>query len=120
MMSPELVKEKRIPDDPGVYLMKDSEGKIIYIGKARNLRKRVASYFTKHVDTEWKTAKLVGKICDIEFVVTDNEIEAFLLESNLIKRYRLGKVHRTYRAGNQKEPEKGKRKGGIVSAYRGG
>jgi excinuclease ABC subunit C len=88
MMSPELVKEKRIPDDPGVYLMKDSEGKIIYIGKARNLRKRVASYFTKHVDTEWKTAKLVGKICDIEFVVTDNEIEAFLLESNLIKRYR--------------------------------
>ena len=88
MTSQELVKERRIPDQPGVYLMKDGEGKIIYIGKARNLRKRVASYFTKHGDGEWKTGKLVDKIRDIEFVVTDNEIEAFLLESNLIKRYR--------------------------------
>lgn len=88
MTSLELVKEKRIPDEPGVYLMKDAGGKIIYIGKARNLRKRVASYFTKRGDMEWKTLKLVSKICDIEFVVTDNEIEAFLLESNLIKRYR--------------------------------
>ena len=68
--------------------MKDREGKIIYIGKARNLRKRVASYFTKRGDMEWKTGKLVSRISDIEFVVTDNEIEAFLLESNLIKRYR--------------------------------
>ncbi|MGI0037029.1 MAG: excinuclease ABC subunit UvrC [Nitrososphaera sp.] len=84
----EYVREKRIPDQPGVYLMKDREGKIIYIGKARNLRKRVASYFTKHGDMGWKTGKLVSKISDIEFVVTDNEIEAFLLESNLIKRYR--------------------------------
>ncbi|HJS82003.1 MAG TPA: excinuclease ABC subunit UvrC [Nitrososphaera sp.] len=88
MTSVELVKEKRIPEQPGVYLMKDKGGQIIYIGKAKNLRKRVASYFTRHGDLEWKTGKLVSRICDIEFVVTDNEIEAFLLESNLIKRYR--------------------------------
>jgi excinuclease ABC subunit C len=88
MTSLELVKEKRIPDSPGIYMMKDSGDKIIYIGKARNLRKRVTSYFTRLGETEWKTAKLVNKVADVEFVVTDNEIEAFLLESNLIKRYR--------------------------------
>ena len=84
-----VLKEKRMPDEPGVYLMKDGDGKIIYIGKAKNLKKRVTSYFTRHdPDIGWKTGKLVGKIEDIEFIVTDNEIEAFLLESNLIKRYR--------------------------------
>src|SRR6185295_2366595 len=84
-----VLKEKRMPDEPGVYLMKDGGGKIIYIGKAKNLKKRVSSYFTKHnPDIGWKTGRLVSKIEDIEFVVTDNEIEAFLLESNLIKRYR--------------------------------
>ena len=84
-----VLKEKRMPDEPGVYLMKDGEGKIIYVGKAKNLKKRVTSYFTRHdPDAGWKTARLVSKIEDIEFIVTDNEIEAFLLESNLIKRYR--------------------------------
>jgi excinuclease ABC subunit C len=68
--------------------MKDNEGKIIYIGKAKNLRKRVSSYFSKQNNSNWKTSRLVSKIVDIEFIVTDNEIEAFLLESNLIKRYR--------------------------------
>jgi excinuclease ABC subunit C len=82
--------KKLIPQSPGVYLMKDSEGKIIYIGKAKNLRNRVKSYFLKDYNNNynWKTSQLVRKIKDIEFVVTDNEIEAFLLESNLIKRYR--------------------------------
>ncbi|MFL6454218.1 MAG: excinuclease ABC subunit UvrC [Nitrososphaeraceae archaeon] len=80
---------KQIPQSPGVYLMKDNEGKIIYIGKAKNLRNRVSSYFLKEYNKHnWKTSQLVRKIKDIEFVVTDNEIEAFLLESNLIKRYR--------------------------------
>jgi excinuclease ABC subunit C len=84
-----ILKEKRIPEDPGVYLMKDVDDKIIYIGKAKNLRKRVTSYFGRHdQNTAWKTSRLVSKIADIDFVVTDNEIEAFLLESNLIKRYR--------------------------------
>lgn len=90
------VKELRkkvltLPYEPGVYMMKNKEGKIIYIGKAKNLRKRVLSYFTQSRSSEasnWKTSKLISKIEDIDFLVTDNEIEAFLLESNLIKQYR--------------------------------
>ena len=71
--------------------MKNKEGRIIYIGKAKNLRKRVLSYFSyrESYDTSnWKTSKLISKIQDVDFLVTDNEIEAFLLESNLIKHYR--------------------------------
>jgi excinuclease ABC subunit C len=84
-----ILREKRIPEEPGVYLMKNSEGMIIYIGKAKNLRKRIISYFSRHdPQLGWKTSRLVERIADIDFVVTDNEIEAFLLESNLIKRYR--------------------------------
>jgi excinuclease ABC subunit C len=84
-----ILREKRIPEHPGVYLMKDNEGVIIYIGKAKNLRKRVTSYFSRHdPKLGWKTSRLVERIADVDFVVTDNEIEAFLLESNLIKRYR--------------------------------
>ena len=80
------IKKISIPSHPGVYLMKDEKEKIIYIGKAKNLKNRVRSYFLKNQN--YKTEKLVGKISDIEFVLTDNESEAFLLESNLIKRYR--------------------------------
>ena len=75
-----------IPSDPGIYLMKDHAGRIIYIGKAKNLRKRVRSYFLKNQN--YKTQKMVEKIADIEFVLTDNESEAFLLESNMIKKHR--------------------------------
>ena len=75
-----------IPTDPGIYLMKDGEGTIIYIGKAKNLKNRVRSYFNKNQN--YKTQKLVEYISDIEFVLTDNESEAFLLESNMIKKYR--------------------------------
>jgi len=75
-----------IPKEPGIYLMKNSKGEIIYIGKAKNLKNRVKSYFLKNQN--YKTQKLVSKIADIEFVLTDNESEAFLLESNMIKRYR--------------------------------
>ena len=76
-----------------MYLMKNKEGKIIYIGKAKNIRKRLKSYFllSKNNNTNnnnWKTSRLMSNVADIEFVLTDNEIEAFLLESNLIKRYR--------------------------------
>ncbi len=86
-LSTTSLREKRIPKEPGVYLMKDNAGRIIYIGKAKNLSKRVASYFAKR-DLDPKTMRLVEEVIDIEFVVTDNETEAFLLESNLIKRYR--------------------------------
>lgn len=75
-----------IPSQSGIYMMKDAEDKIIYIGKAKNLRNRVRTYFTKNQN--YKTQKLVEKISDIEFILTDNESEAFLLESNMIKRYR--------------------------------
>ena len=75
-----------IPTNPGIYLMKDSDGKIIYIGKAKNLKNRVRSYFNKNQN--YKTQKLVENISDIEFILTDNESEAFLLESNMIKKYR--------------------------------
>ena len=78
--------------------MKDSAGRVIYIGKAKNLQKRVRSYFQKQGsdvsdgiherNDNWKTSRLIGKIDDIDFILTDNEIEAFLLESNLIKTYR--------------------------------
>jgi excinuclease ABC subunit C len=74
--------------------MKDSDGNIIYIGKAKSLRKRVLSYFSNAGNgrpsegTDWKTQKLIARIADIDFLTTENEIEAFLLESNLIKRYR--------------------------------
>ena len=78
---------KQLPKDPGVYLMKDAEEKIIYIGKAVNLKNRVSSYF-RQKKTDSKTIVLVNNICDIEYIVTDSEIEALLLESNLIKKHK--------------------------------
>jgi len=75
-----------VPSHPGIYLMKDSGGQVIYVGKAKNLRNRVRSYFGKNAD--YKTAKLVENMADIEFVLTDTEGEAFILESNMIKKYR--------------------------------
>ena len=75
-----------MPDEPGIYMMKDAGGRIIYIGKAKSLRKRVGSYFAR--GQNYKTQRLVENIADIEFVLTDNESEAFLLESQMIKRHR--------------------------------
>jgi excinuclease ABC subunit C len=79
---------KQIPQAPGVYLMKEKGGRVIYIGKAKNLKKRVSSYFVEKKEIFWKTSRLVSKVEDVDYIVTDNEAEAFLLESNLIKRYR--------------------------------
>jgi len=80
------------PHNPGVYIMKDSQEKIIYIGKAKDLNRRIKSYFSKEIqkiqDGNWKTRVLVTKIKSIEYIITDNEIEAYLLESNLIKKHR--------------------------------
>lgn len=80
------VTKLSIPSHSGIYIMKDSGNSILYIGKAKNLKNRVRSYFVKNQN--YKTQKLVEKIRDIEFVLTDNEEEAYLLESNMIKRYR--------------------------------
>jgi len=77
------------PQKPGVYLMKDIHEKVIYIGKAKNLNKRIKSYFSNdNINSKNKTSILISRIKKIDYIITDNEIEAFLLESNLIKRYR--------------------------------
>ncbi|HSQ22778.1 MAG TPA: excinuclease ABC subunit UvrC [Pyrinomonadaceae bacterium] len=82
---------KEIPRSPGVYLHKDATGKIIYIGKAKNLRNRVRSYFQAGRTGEFsygiKTEELVRQIADVEFIVTDNEVEAFILEASLVKKH---------------------------------
>ena len=73
---------------PGVYIMRNAEGEVIYVGKARNLRKRLASYAKPPDQADIKTAVLVKKIDDVETIVTATEKEALILESNLIKKYR--------------------------------
>jgi len=75
-----------IPTSPGCYLFKDASGTIIYIGKASNLRKRVASYFQKTVHDP-KTSQLIGRIADVDYILTDTEVEAFILENTLIKKH---------------------------------
>ena len=77
---------KRIPEQPGVYQYFDKDGQIIYVGKAKNLHRRVNSYFKKDVPSS-KTRQLVAHIADIRYVVVDSEQDAFLLENNLIKQY---------------------------------
>src|SRR3954466_13828572 len=81
-------KLKNLPVSPGVYLHKDEAGKIIYVGKAKNLRNRVRSYFQSGRGHDRKTRELVRRIRDLEFIITDNEVEALVLESNLIKQHK--------------------------------
>ena len=78
---------RALPDNPGVYQYFDVEGKIIYVGKAKNLKKRVSSYFNKDQSENGKTQILVRKIADIKFIIVDTELDALLLENNLIKKY---------------------------------
>lgn len=77
---------KRIPENPGVYQYFNSDGQIIYVGKAKNLHRRVNSYFQKDQQT-YKTKQLVKHIADIKYIVVDSEQDAFLLENNLIKQH---------------------------------
>jgi len=81
-------KLTNLPRNPGVYLMKDKSGKIIYIGKAKNLNNRVRTYFQNGFIPDPKTRALVLKIHDFDFIVTDSEMEAMILESNLIKQHK--------------------------------
>jgi len=83
-----LQKLARAPVDPGVYLMKDPEGAVIYVGKARSLKKRLAAYFNRGAQPDLKTGVLVSKIASFDTIVTRTEQEALILESNLIKRHR--------------------------------
>src|SRR5208337_1471693 len=76
---------KNLPSSPGDYVMKDNHGKILYIGKAIDLKKRVSSYFRKDVH-DIKTAFLVRKVHELEFYTTLNENEALILEANLVQK----------------------------------
>lgn len=77
---------KSLPENPGVYRYYDKKGKILYVGKAKNLKKRVSSYFNKEQENG-KLRVLVKKISDIKFIVTETELDALLLENNLIKKF---------------------------------
>ena len=80
-------KIKTLPEKPGIYQYFDAKGTIIYVGKAKNLKKRVSSYFTKNHDIA-KTRILVRNIVDIHYIIVDTETDALLLENSLIKKYR--------------------------------
>jgi len=102
---------RALPENPGVYLMKDSGDKVIYVGKAKNLKRRVTSYFLPHRDI--KTTALVKKIYKIDFIITGNNYEALVLENNLIKKYtphynillKDGKGYPMIRVSNEKFPK---------------
>lgn len=79
---------KKLPDHPGVYLMKDDKNEIIYVGKAISLKKRVRQYFQSSKNMLPKVCVMVSKISEFEYILTDNEVEALILESNFIKEYR--------------------------------
>jgi len=87
---PEVVREKLklLPDNPGVYIMKDAAGKIIYVGKAVVLKNRVRQYFQSQRNHTPKVRAMVAKVADFEFIMTASEVEALILECNLIKKHR--------------------------------
>ncbi|WP_027338985.1 excinuclease ABC subunit UvrC [Halonatronum saccharophilum] len=80
-------KARKLPKEPGVYLMQDARGRIIYVGKAKSLRNRVSSYFQSDKNLRFKTKILVDNIVDFEYIITDTEVEALILENNLIKKH---------------------------------
>src|SRR5678815_2923646 len=81
-------KLKSLPIAAGIYLHKNADGKIIYVGKAKNLRNRVRQYFQSSRHQDAKTRQLSRLIADFEFIVVDNEVEALVLEANLIKKHK--------------------------------
>ncbi|WP_078809300.1 excinuclease ABC subunit UvrC [Selenihalanaerobacter shriftii] len=76
-----------LPNSPGVYLMQNKSGQVIYVGKAKSLRKRVRSYFQKSRNHSLKTKALVKRISDLDYILTDSEVEALILEATMIKKY---------------------------------
>ena len=82
-----LDKVKRLPNDPGVYIMKDVDENVIYVGKAKNLKKRVSQYFLRKQD-HIKVRNMVAKVRDFDFFVVNDEMEALALENNLIKKHK--------------------------------
>ena len=88
-MRPDFLHSKiaRLPSQPGVYLFKDAEGRILYVGKAADLKHRVASYFQTAGSKDFKTLGMLERAADLDYLVTGNEKEAFLLEDNLVKQH---------------------------------
>jgi excinuclease ABC subunit C len=82
---PPAEKVKQFPPSPGVYLMKDAQGRVLYVGKAKNLRNRAAHYFTKAAVDDPRTADLVKLIADLDFLPAETEVDALLLEARLVK-----------------------------------
>src|ERR1044072_6845711 len=78
-------KAKGLAKAPGVYLMKDEKGRVVYIGKAASLRDRVGSYFQKATKLEYKKAPMLDCVCDFDVLQTESEVEALLAENRLIK-----------------------------------
>ena len=78
-------RTKLLPQEPGVYIMKDGKGQIIYIGKAKSLKNRVASYFRSVDRHQIKVYRMVENVRDFDYIVTDSEFEALVLEASLIK-----------------------------------
>jgi excinuclease ABC subunit C len=89
LTQPERLEQrlKEIPSEPGCYLMRDAEDRILYVGKSKSLRSRVRSYFRSRHDLSPRIRLMTRQVCDIEFIVTDSEAEALALESNLIKNH---------------------------------
>jgi excinuclease ABC subunit C len=83
--TPPSEKVKTFPTTPGVYLMKDSQGVVLYVGKAKNLRNRAGHYFSKAAAEDHRTSDLVPLIADIDFIAADSEVDALLLEARLVK-----------------------------------
>ncbi|WP_129596626.1 excinuclease ABC subunit UvrC [Anaerophilus nitritogenes] len=79
---------KKLPQKPGVYLMKDEKDEIIYVGKAISLKNRVRQYFQSSKNQPPKVLAMISNICEFEYIITDSEVEALILESNLIKKHR--------------------------------
>ena len=85
-------KLKQVPSSPGIYIMKGTKDRVIYVGKAKNLRNRLKSYFQASSSLDARKSKMVKEIRDFDCVVTKNEIEALALEANFIKKS--GKLQR--------------------------
>jgi len=90
MPAPEHIEPlvRLLPANPGVYQYYDDKGDLLYVGKAKNLKNRVSSYFNKNQYENGKTMVLVRKIADIKYIVVETELDALLLENSLIKKYK--------------------------------
>ena len=80
-----LDKVRQFPTTPGVYLLKDAQGRVLYVGKAKNLRSRASSYFQKTAETDARIKDWIGEVADVDFLAADSEVDALLMEARLIK-----------------------------------